>query len=94
MSTTATALDLEACEVISLRVTDAHRLTMRFQDGLVAQLDFEAAMTPDHGPLAAELSDPDVFAQVTLDDGIFTWPNGYDIDPVTLRTWAERGYVD
>jgi hypothetical protein len=94
MSTPATTLDLNACEVVSLRVTNAHRLTLRFQDGLVAQLDFEAPMTPDHGPLAAELSDPAKFALVTIDDGILTWPNGYDIDPVILRTWAERGYVD
>jgi hypothetical protein len=94
MSTTANAIDLDACGVVSLRVTNAHRMTLRFKDGLVAQLDFEAAMIPDHGPLTAELSDPDVFALVTIDDGILTWPNGYDIDPVTLRIWAERGYVD
>ncbi len=94
MSITANTLDLNTCEVVGLRVTNAHRMTLRFQDGLVAQIDFEAAMSRDHGPLAAELSNPDLFARATLDDGILTWPNGYDIDPVTLRTWAERGYVD
>ncbi len=94
MTTTANAIDLAVCEVVSLRVTNAHRMTLRFPDGLVAQLDFDVAMRSDHGPLAAELSDPYDFALVTIDDGILTWPNGYDIDPVTLRTWAERGYVD
>lgn len=52
MGTTANAIDLDACGVVSLRVTNAHRMTHRFQDGLVAQLNFDAAMTPTtaHSP--------------------------------------------
>lgn len=86
-------LSIDDCEVVTLRVTDAHRLALRFRDGLVAELDFESVLEAAPGPLAKELSVPDAFARVTIDDGILTWPNGYDIDPVTLRTWAERGYA-
>ena len=95
MSTTiaTSRISLDDCEVVTLRVTDAHRLALRFRDGLVAELDFESCFEAAPGPLAKELCVPDAFARVTLDDGILTWPNGYDIDPVTLRTWAERGYA-
>lgn len=86
-------ISLDDGEVVTLRVTDAHRLALRFRDGLVAELDFESVFEAAPGPLAKELCVPDAFARVTLDDGILTWPNGYDIDPVMLRTWAERGYA-
>jgi len=94
MSTTvAPQINLALCEVTTVRVTDDHRLTIRFCDGLVAALDF-ADHVNSPGPVLEPLRDPTNFALVTIDDGILTWPNGYDIDPVSLRTWAERGYLD
>lgn len=93
MSTATAHTTLNDCEVVTLRVTDDHRLSLRFRDGLVAELDFESVLDKAPGPLAEELRTQNAFAQVTLDDGVLTWPNGYDIDPVTLRGWAERGYA-
>jgi hypothetical protein len=31
------------------------------------------------------LRDPAIFAQVFLDDGVLTWPNGFDIDSTALH---------
>ncbi len=33
-----------------------------------------------------------LFADMDIDDGVLTCPNHYDLDPVTLRHWAEQGY--
>ena len=81
------------CEVACLRVTEDFRLSLRFRDGLVAELDFRDDVHEAHGPMLAPLRDPAFFASVTIDDGALTWPNGYDIDPVTLHTWAQQGFV-
>jgi len=93
MSTeTASAINLDHCEVVTVRATDPHRLVLRFRDGLVAELDFADTIAGAPGPVVLPLRDPAYFATATLDDGVLIWPNGFDIDPVTLRTWAERGY--
>jgi len=84
---------LRDCEVSSLRVTTDFRLALRFRDGLVAELDFRDDVAEDHGPMAEPLRDPAYFAMVRIEDGALTWPNGYDIDPVTLHGWAEQGFV-
>ena len=31
------------------------------------------------------------FAGMDIDDGVLTWPNACDLDPVTMRHWAEQG---
>lgn len=89
-----TDVDLDQCEVLTLRATDPHRLVLRFRDGLVAELDFANVIADAPGPLAAALREPAYFASATLDDGVLTWSNGFDIDPVTLRRWAERGFCE
>lgn len=94
MSTTLDTLpSLQDCKVTTLRVTDDFLLTLRFRDRLVAELDFRADVEEDHGPMAAPLRDPAYFAQVTIEDGVITWPNGYNVDPVTLHGWARQGFV-
>jgi hypothetical protein len=88
----ASEINLDHCEVVTVRATDPHRLVLRFRDGLVAELDFSDIIAGAPRPVVLPLRDPGYFATATLDDGVLTWPNGYDIDPVTLRGWAERGY--
>jgi hypothetical protein len=77
------------CEVSSLRHTGPHRMSVRFHDGLVANLDF-TDYASEGGPLKRALNDPAFFAEAYLDHGILTWPNGFDIAPETLRAMAER----
>jgi hypothetical protein len=67
-----------------------HRLALTFADGFTASLDLEPAL---EGPLFAPLLDPAAFRAVTVEDGVPVWPCGADIDPATLRTWAESGRV-
>ncbi|WP_395752218.1 DUF2442 domain-containing protein [Prosthecobacter sp.] len=95
MSTTTldTLPSLQECRVTTLRVNGDHLLAVRFRDGLVAELDFGDDVQTDHGPMAEPLRDPAYFATATIEDGTVTWPNGYNIDPVTLHTWASQGYV-
>lgn len=83
---------LEACEVAALHVVGPHRLSLRFRDGHVTELDFTDYGSAG-GPLRRALSDPALFKEVFLAYGIVSWPNGYDIAPETLRRYAEQGYV-
>ncbi len=91
-STITTHISLEACEAASLQHTGPHRLSLRFRDGYVADLDF-SRYGNEGGPLRRALCDPDFFAQAYLAYGILSWPNGYDIAPETLRRYAQQGYV-
>ena len=92
ITTTPSPVSLEACEVASLRVTGPHRVSLRFRDAYVAELDF-ATYGDEGGPLRRALSDPDLFAEAYLAYGIVSWPNGYDIAPETLRRYAQQGFV-
>ncbi|MFN0078434.1 MAG: DUF2442 domain-containing protein, partial [Prosthecobacter sp.] len=78
------------CKAACLRVTDDFRITVRFRDGLVAEIDFAEDVKEDHGPMAEPLRDPAYFACVSIEDGVITWPNGYNIDAVTLHTWGRQ----
>ncbi|MFN0079650.1 MAG: DUF2442 domain-containing protein [Prosthecobacter sp.] len=93
MTITVSKPTLHDCEVACLRVTEDFRLSLRFRDGLVAELDFRDDVHETSGPMLAPLRDPAFFASVAIDDGALTWPNGYDIDPATLHTWAQQGFV-
>jgi hypothetical protein len=92
MATVTTEPDLKDCDVVSLRVTEDHQICVRFRDGLVAELNFADLIKGRPGPVVETLRDPAYFARVTLSDGVLVWPNGYDLDPVSLRSWAERGW--
>ena len=81
---------LEDCELASFRFTGEHRVSLRFRDGFIADLDC-SSLGLEGGPLRRALADPVFFGEAFLDHGVMSWPNGYDIDPVTLRTWAEIG---
>lgn len=91
-TTTETTATLDACDINRARVTADFHLSLRFRDGLVAELDFTNWVKETDGPLAEPLRDPEFFAQVALDDGALIWPNHYDIAPETIRLWAERGF--
>lgn len=82
---------LDDCDVTRVRVTGDHQLTLRFRDGLVAELRLGEWIGARQGPMAEPLKSPAFFADVSLEDGVLTWPNGYDLDPATVRSWAENG---
>lgn len=88
----AALLDLNACEITRARVTGDHQIAIRFRDGLVAELNLSGWLHHQNGPMVEPLRNPAVFADMDIDDGVLSWPNGYDLDPVTVRHWAEQGF--
>ena len=44
-----------------------------------------AAITEEAGPMLEPLKDVDYFRRVFVEDGVLTWPNGYDWDPIALH---------
>ena len=54
-----------------------------------------ADMIAEGGEMVEPLRDPAFFTRVFLDDGILTWPNGFDLDSIALHTeMKERGLLD
>ena len=51
-------------------------------------------MIAEGGEMVEPLRDPASFARVFLDDGILTWPNGFDLDSIALHMdMKERGLL-
>lgn len=72
-----------------VQVTGPHRLQVWFTDGSVGERDFAGELSRG-GPMAQPLLDPAFFAQVFLDYGAPTWPNGYDMAPWALHKDMEQ----
>lgn len=90
MSTTRASPTLADGEVASFRYTGPHRLSHRFLDGLVADLDF-ADYGNTGGPLKRALHDPAIFARAYLDHGILTWPHQHSNHLKSSCSVDERG---
>ncbi len=75
-------------DVAHLDCLGAFTLRVHFSDGSAGEHDF-SAMSAEPGPMLAPLRDPSYFAQVSLDFGAPTWPNGFDIAPEWLRREME-----
>ena len=76
------------CKVIAVEVAGPHRLRVRFDDGLVREIDFLPVLA---GEMLAPLRDPALFSQVQIDPEAHTlvWPTGADFDPAMLHDWPE-----
>lgn len=73
--------------VSGVAVVGDHVLRLLFSDGTVGDVDFSA----EHWTGVLEpLSDPEYFAQVTVDAeaGTVAWPNGIDLAPEPLYEQA------
>lgn len=78
----------------SLRLLGGHRLCLHFRDGFIAELDLRAWLEEQASMMTRPLLDEHTFNQVFLDHGVLTWPNSFDLDPATVRAWAEQGCCD
>ena len=67
--------------VIDASLRGAHRVWIRFDDGLEGEVD---------GEIFERLRDPAYFARFSVDDTL-TWPNGADFAPEFLRELVVRG---
>lgn len=70
--------------VVELGVPAPHRLRLVFSDGRGGVWDCRE-LTHRTGAMIEPLKDPAFFARAFLQDGVPTWPNGYDWDPIALH---------
>jgi hypothetical protein len=61
-----------------------HRLMIEFSDDTIGERDF-SYIKNEAGPMLEPLKDPAYFRRVFVEDGVLTWPNGYDWDPIALH---------
>lgn len=76
--------------LLEARSTEGHRVYVRFEDGLAAEVDLSYLL--DYGGVFEPLRDPEFFRQVRADTelGTITWPGEVDIAPETLYADAQR----
>jgi hypothetical protein len=72
-------------DIVEVKALGAHRLYLRFEDGVAGELDFARRLRFEG--VFAPLRDPAVFAQVRIHPelGTVAWPNGADLDPDVLH---------
>jgi hypothetical protein len=84
----------ESVDVTRVEPRGGFRLALAFSDGTEGERDF-ADMVAEGGEMVEPLRDPAFFTRVFLDDGILTWPNGFDLGSIALRAeMKERGLLD
>jgi hypothetical protein len=73
--------------VTAVEVLSDHRLHLTFEDGVNGEVDLSSWKWRG---VFEPLADPAYFARVELDQelGTIVWPNGADIAPETLYSWA------
>jgi hypothetical protein len=67
---------------VAVEVLPPFAIRVTFDDGVVHDTDLDGTF---RGPMTEPLKDPSYFAQVTVDDGVVVWPNGFDLDPLVLH---------
>jgi len=75
-------------KVTSIRTAPPFKLQVMFSDGVYGVFD-AARMLEEPGSVSA-LRERRYFARVTLENGVPTWPNHFDISPEWLREEIER----
>lgn len=85
-----TTNDQTLVRVTSVEVIGDFTLHLAFNDGTSRDLNLEVSLW---GPIFEPLRDPDLFAQVSVDEelGTIVWPNGADMDPVVLHGSPQFG---
>ena len=78
--------------VTRVEVVRDHRLRLSFDDGTVGDVSYEGRVWKG---VLKPLSDPQVFAEVTVDEqmGTIAWPNGIDFAPEPLYAEARANRV-
>ena len=74
----------ELIDVVRVEPRGGYRLALVFSDGSEGERDF-ADLMAEGGEMVEPLRDVAFFARVFLDDGVLTWPNGFDLDSIALH---------
>ena len=71
-------------KVRKAKVLGGYRLAIEFSDDMIGERDF-SFIKNESGPMLEPLKEPAYFARVFVEDGVLTWPNGYDWDSIALH---------
>jgi hypothetical protein len=71
-------------KVRKVRTIGEFRLAIEFSDDTVGERDF-SFLAHRSGTMVEPLKDAAYFRRVFVEDGVLTWPNGYDWDPIALH---------
>lgn len=71
-------------KVRTVKPVGGFRLAVEFSDDTRGERDF-SFIRSESGPMLEPLKDADYFRRVFVEDGVLTWPNGYDWDPIALH---------
>jgi len=76
-------------DVVAVKPLEGHVLELSFEDGLTARVDMDRVIGRFDG-VFTPLQDPTYFAQVRVEQelGTIVWPNGADICPDVLYSYA------
>ena len=74
----------ELIDVVRVEPRGGYRLAVAFSDSSEGGRDF-ADLIAEGGEMVEPLRDVAFFARVFLDDGVLTWPNGFDLDSIALH---------
>ena len=76
-------------DVVAVKPVEGHVLELSFEDGLTARVDMDRVIGRFDG-VFTPLQDPTYFAQVRVEQelGTIVWPNGADICPDVLYSYA------
>lgn len=69
--------------------TEGYRLQVEFSDDTAGECDL-GFIVEETGPMLEALKDTDYFRRVFVENGVPTWPNGYDWDPIALHDMMEN----
>ena len=72
------------------RVREVHaltgyRLSVKFNDGMVGEVDLSRLVMSDKAGVFAALRDPAVFNRAHLEYGVVTWPGEIDLAPDAMH---------
>ena len=75
---------IEIVKVVKVEALGGYRLRLRFSDGVQGEYDF-SGIVGEGGPMVEPLRNQAFFKQVFIELGTLTWPNGFDLDSITLH---------
>jgi hypothetical protein len=79
----------EFVDVVRVEPRGGYRLLVSFSNGHEGEQDFSDLIS-EGGVMVEPLRNPAFFARVFVDDGVVTWPNGFDLDPIALHDGMKK----
>jgi len=73
----------EFVDVVRVEPRSGYRLLVAFSNGEEGERDLSGLVT-EGGVMVEPLRNPSFFARVFIDDGVVSWPNGFNLDSIAL----------